>query len=74
MKIFFIIIITNEKISETSSLNVLTRVTWKKLYKNLLQELNQQASGFLFIFSKLESFHNVLHLCIHLEEKMEEEI
>lgn len=46
----------------------LQKVTWKKLYENLLQELNQQASGLLFVFSQLTSLYNVLHLCIHLEE------
>lgn len=44
-------------------------LTWKKLYENLLQKLNQQASGLLFIFSEFTSLHNVLHLCIHLENR-----
>lgn len=50
------------------SICVFTKVTWKKLDKNLLQELNQQASALLFIFSQLKSLYNVFHLCIHLEE------
>lgn len=46
----------------------LQEITWKELHKNLLQELNQQASGLLFVFSQLEPLHHVLHLCIHLEQ------
>ena len=47
---------------------VSTVLTWKKLNEHLLQKLNQQASSLLFIFSKLASLHNVLHLLVHLED------
>lgn len=44
------------KISETVCLSVcFQKVTWEKLHKNLLQELNQQASGLLLVFTQLES-------------------
>lgn len=43
------------------------KVTWEKLDKNLLQQLNQQASSLLFIISQLKTLDNVLHLSVHLE-------
>lgn len=42
------------------------KVTWEKLHKNFLQELNQQTTGLLFIFSQLAPLYDVLHLCIYL--------
>lgn len=50
------------------SVCAITKFTWEKLHKNLLQQLNQQAPSLLFVFSQLASLYNVLHLCIYLKE------
>lgn len=42
--------------------------TWKKLHKDLLQELHQQVSSLLLIISKLEPLLNVLNLSINLKD------
>lgn len=49
------------------------KATWKKLHKNLLQQLNQQSPSLFFIFSQLESLDHVADLPIDLRKKRKHE-
>lgn len=63
----FLLLFSPSQYACKTCVRVFTKITWEKLYKNLLHELNQQASGVLFIFSQLKLLNNVLHLGVHLE-------